>query len=317
MVVVLRGRHNATPPHTLLDAAHGRGQDWRTVIGQPPYPPGPMPPPRPRGAPALPAVVFTFLASVVVGGGLGAGVALLRGIPLTPEGLGSDPLTMGVSSAATSATLIAAALVCVGRGATPRWQALRMYRERLRALDILLAAVGVMSLGAVIDAVSWLLGVRGESTVDLIGDLVADASWPAFFALLLVIAIGPGLGEEMFFRGYLQTRLLGSQGRWKAIVIAALVFGVFHLDPVHSPMAFCMGIYLGWVAEREDGIATVMVVHAINNGVSVVLSRFLPGGEPTLVENLVTLGVGSALGLLVTYILIRRQPDVALRRQGA
>lgn len=48
-------------------------------------------------------------------------------------------------------------------------------------------------------------------------------------ALVLLSFCSAGLGEEMFYRVLLQTRLERVLGRWNAIAAGALLFGLFHL----------------------------------------------------------------------------------------
>ena len=56
-----------------------------------------------------------------------------------------------------------------------------------------------------------------------------------------LIALVPGFCEEVFFRGYMQRRLLQAWSPWSAILVTSLLFGVLHLNPAQSLFAFLFG----------------------------------------------------------------------------
>ena len=66
----------------------------------------------------------------------------------------------------------------------------------------------------------------------------------------LCIGVLPGFAEELLFRGYVQTRLSQRWGRWWGVGIAAALFGIMHIDPVHGTFAGIFGLYLGYLTER-------------------------------------------------------------------
>jgi len=114
----------------------------------------------------------------------------------------------------------------------------------------------------------------GDSpTLKLIQDQMQQASLFLFVLAAVIIAGLAPLAEELFFRGYLQTRLRKRWGRGIAIVISAIAFGVFHLDPIQSVFAAAMGLALGYVAERSGSIRPAIAGHVFNNLVAVLISR--------------------------------------------
>jgi membrane protease YdiL (CAAX protease family) len=123
-------------------------------------------------------------------------------------------------------------------------------------------------------------------------------------AALGSIALMPGVCEEIFFRGYVQTRLVARWGRWPGIVVSALAFGVIHLDPMQGLFAFVSGLYLGWMAETFGGVRPGVVAHAANNAIFVLSAAYLPDleGGPS---QLAVLGVGLAAAAASVAILKR------------
>jgi membrane protease YdiL (CAAX protease family) len=97
---------------------------------------------------------------------------------------------------------------------------------------------------------------------------------------LLVI----GLGEEFFFRGYLQSHfnavcgrpfcLLGA--RWgRGLIYAALLFGACHLvtGDLSRMQVFFFGLFAGWLRERTSTIAVPAAYHGLANLLQEFLSR--------------------------------------------
>ena len=96
---------------------------------------------------------------------------------------------------------------------------------------------------------------------------------------MVVVGVLAPIGEELFFRGYLQTRLRQVWRPGPAILVTALAFGVIHGEPVHGVLAFLLGLYLGLVTERAASVVPAVVCHAANNSVSVVLSAWVGSPE--------------------------------------
>lgn len=141
------------------------------------------------------------------------------------------------------------------------------------------------------DYVASILMIYGVATIS--GQLLAlftDGDSPtlkliqrqmqqsSLFMFVVAAAIIGGIGpiaEELFFRGYVQTRLRKRWGNAIAIIISAIAFGVFHLDLIQSIFAAAMGVALGYIAERSGSIYPAIVGHVFNNLVAVFISRFI------------------------------------------
>ena len=96
--------------------------------------------------------------------------------------------------------------------------------------------------------------------------------WKEVIASLLLVA----LPEEVFYRGYLQTRLdavfrgrvriLGAAVGWSVVVTAAL-FAVGHLvEPRFDRLGtFFPGLVFGWLRARTGTVAAAVFFHALCN----------------------------------------------------
>ena len=101
---------------------------------------------------------------------------------------------------------------------------------------------------------------------------------PAFVVTAAVAtALTAGVGEELFYRRWLQTRLEAGLGAWSGIVIASLVFALMHLGS-HGTGEFFIdvarvivvqgsfGLFVGIIWWRYRNFAANVTVHVIANG---------------------------------------------------
>jgi membrane protease YdiL (CAAX protease family) len=158
--------------------------------------------------------------------------------------------------------------------------------------------------------VAVALGLSEEGTLPLLRRAFAHLS-PAMFVLaVLIVGVGAGVGEELFFRGYLLTRLEERVRGWLAIAAVAFVFGLAHFDPVHSTFAFLIGLAQGWTARRSGSIRPAIVAHVVNNVIGVVGMSL--GGDTPDTWSPLELGGGFALalaGLVGVWFATRDRAD--------
>ena len=88
---------------------------------------------------------------------------------------------------------------------------------------------------------------------------------------VLGLAVLAPLLEEVLFRGAIQGALMRFFDRpWPAIIVAALVFGIIHWNPVQTVYATLFGIVLGWIYYRTGSLMSVIVGHVLNNTFAVI-----------------------------------------------
>ncbi len=84
---------------------------------------------------------------------------------------------------------------------------------------------------------------------------------------LAIIALLAGVGEEMLFRGIVQTAVAqqigGPRGMWLGLLIAALLFGLLHpLTPTYALLAALIGLYLGGLWLASGNLLVPITTHA-------------------------------------------------------
>jgi membrane protease YdiL (CAAX protease family) len=89
---------------------------------------------------------------------------------------------------------------------------------------------------------------------------------------VLVVAVLPGICEELFFRGFLLHGLRNKTSDWSAIVLAGLLFGVFHLDVYRFFPVTLLGILFGYMVVKTGSIFTGMIAHATNNTIALAIA---------------------------------------------
>lgn len=81
---------------------------------------------------------------------------------------------------------------------------------------------------------------------------------------LLLISMVAGVGEEMLFRGVLQTSLDSLLGHPTGLLIAAFLFGIAHLlTPLYALIAGLAGFYLGLLYIWSGNLLVPIIVHGL------------------------------------------------------
>ncbi|MFM9963006.1 MAG: lysostaphin resistance A-like protein [Planctomycetaceae bacterium] len=107
-------------------------------------------------------------------------------------------------------------------------------------------------------------------SMDLFGDFAQESWWLVFVAACLF----PGLGEELFFRGFLSRGLLAHHGPWLGTLITAFYFGAIHLHPIQACGAFALGLALQFVFLTTRSLWGAILLHTANNAVAFLAMRY-------------------------------------------
>ena len=101
---------------------------------------------------------------------------------------------------------------------------------------------------------------------------------------LALIAFLAGVGEELFFRGWLQGSLTNRFDVWIGILIASAIFGFAHyLSPTYAIYAGLTGIYLGMIYQVSGNLYIVMAIHALYDFIALVYLVRKGKGAETIV----------------------------------
>lgn len=166
-------------------------------------------------------------------------------------------------------TILLVVVLAIATGLPPRPTfALRRPRSIARASGL---AVAVVAVTLVVGLIVTPFLHPGEKQ-----DILPERGWvpghvTAFVLSLLAVSVAAPIVEELMFRG-LGFRLLLPFGRGVAIVGVGLAFGVAHGIPEALPILVPLGSGLAWLRDRTNSIYPGMVLHALYNGVQVVVA---------------------------------------------
>jgi membrane protease YdiL (CAAX protease family) len=97
--------------------------------------------------------------------------------------------------------------------------------------------------------------------------------WPWYWGVL-VIGLGPGIGEELWCRGFLGRGLVGRYGYLVGILLTASFFGIMHVDPPHVIATAFMGIALHFTYITTKSLLIPMMLHTANNSLAVLAMKW-------------------------------------------
>jgi|LGOV01.1.fsa_nt_gb membrane protease YdiL (CAAX protease family) len=87
-----------------------------------------------------------------------------------------------------------------------------------------------------------------------------------------IISISAGICEEVFFRGVILNTYTDYFSYKKAIIISALMFGIFHFNLQNILGPIYLGIVFGYLTIKTQSIVPAILGHMTNNGVAYVIS---------------------------------------------
>lgn len=113
--------------------------------------------------------------------------------------------------------------------------------------------------------------------MDLDSTYLMLARWPTIICIV-VIGFGPGIGEELWFRGYFGHGLVGRYGAVAGVLLSSLLFGLVHLEPSRMVGAAAVGVllHLAYLATRS--LLVPMMLHTLNNSLSMLALQYPEAG---------------------------------------
>lgn len=96
------------------------------------------------------------------------------------------------------------------------------------------------------------------------------------WALVLVIAVAPAIGEEIIFRGVLSRGLIARYGIGVGVAITSVLFAAVHLHPAHAAAVLPLGIYIHVCYLSSRSFTAPVLVHFLNNAIAAVMLTVAP-----------------------------------------
>ncbi len=127
--------------------------------------------------------------------------------------------------------------------------------------------------------------------------------------ILLAVIMAP-IFEEIIFRGIIQKGLINKGVKpWKAILMAAIVFGLVHGNPWQFVGAVLLGSVLGLVYYKTKSLLLPILLHAFNNLCSAMLIFYADTesfAETFKMSEWMILGIGIILFSVFCYLFLNK-----------
>jgi len=218
--------------------------------------------------PGRPWHVFATYAAAVAGIFATTLIALERlhtMYPDVPEAtlLGTLPGLLAGSLAASTGLVLT--LVLVVRPLTPA--RLRLLPGWETGPTLAVMVLGLLALGQALESLTIVVGLGDSPALVLIRRLLEGTLGPDLFGAVVVLGLIAGTAEEIFFRGYMQSRLREHWSPLASVLATNTGFAILHVDIslVHIVLAFALGLYLGYLVEATGSALPAITCHIANN----------------------------------------------------
>jgi membrane protease YdiL (CAAX protease family) len=219
------------------------------------------------------AIAF-WMAAFVIG-------AVLSGIALVATGYGTtaqeDLPTWATAVSVVGLWVPFVVMVTYSSRAYGSGRLVRDLVARVKPAHFVGVAIGVASQLIVVPVVTIVASKVAPSLFDYskledrAHGLVDQANGGWVLLLLVVVALGAPIVEEMTYRGFLQGSLRRSMDPRVALVVVAALFAGVHFSVIEFPGLFAFALILGVCFEKSKGLALPIITHMAFNATAIVL----------------------------------------------
>jgi uncharacterized protein len=146
-----------------------------------------------------------------------------------------------------------------------------------------------------------------------------------YTVIMGIVTLFPGVCEEIFFRGYLQKRLMGWKGPWFSLVTTSLIFMIFHIGRYNNLTTlvylFVIGMLLGYLYYKSGSLYITIGFHY---SWDFLASAFAEGHTPSLfmikIVNQTSITILYTIILAITFLIVfykKRNPSVRVNQNKA
>ena len=148
----------------------------------------------------------------------------------------------------------------------------------------------------------------------ILGEIEDASSNSSTVSMLLYASfIGP-VSEEIIFRGFVM-RGFEKYGARYAVVMSAVIFGLFHGNLIQSIFAGLVGLVLGYTAMKYS-IKWAVLLHIINNFVfGELLTRLLSGMSESM-QSIVLYGIEGAFLAGTVVLMLMNKTEIREKMKG-
>jgi hypothetical protein len=206
----------------------------------------------------------------------------LQGILISITGHGGEksdswPISLTVLSVLCLWIPFVVALVVVSR----RWgqdQFSRDFKVHLRWVDLAGLPIGIASQLLLVPLIYWPLqriwpdAFSSDEIEQRARELWDKAHGGWIVVLVVVVALGAPIIEELVYRGLILQALQSRLNDWLALIISAAWFALIHLQPVELPGLFAFALVLGICFQRTGRLGMSVMAHIGFNAAGLLLA---------------------------------------------
>ena len=152
------------------------------------------------------------------------------------------------------------------------------YKVRARWVDLAGLPLGVACQLLLVPAIYWPLqqvwseAFSSDEIEQRAQDLWDKANGGWIIVLIIVVALGAPLIEELVYRGLILQALQSRLNDWLALLISAAWFALIHLQPVELPGLFAFALVLGICFQRTGRLGMAIFAHIGFNAAGLLLA---------------------------------------------
>ena len=147
------------------------------------------------------------------------------------------------------------------------------FRDKvLRGKNVVMLCVGTVGLYFLSILISDIIGIISPETIKEYNEMMDIAlGGNLFMAVIAAVVLAP-ISEECIMRGMIFRNLQKYFSVPAAIIIQAVMFGIFHMNWVQGLYVIPVALGLGFVAEKSKSVFPCICMHMFYNFMSVVLA---------------------------------------------
>lgn len=170
-------------------------------------------------------------------------------------------------------------------------------------LGIILLIPGTQFISSIITSIiSTIFPSLLESYLELIENTGLSGEIPVLM-MIYAVFMAP-ISEELIFRGVTYSIARRTFSFWGANIIQALLFGIFHMNPIQSCYTFVLGLVLGYIREKGGTLYHVIFFHFLFNLWGTTVSEWMVF-ENEILQALVIFG-GAIIGMVGGLLLFNK-----------
>lgn len=188
-----------------------------------------------------------------------------------------NSLTQDLYQYAVLMTIIAALitlpiLFVLYRGDKKKAMIAGTYREVISVSPLLYLLIIILSVFACIgfNNLVSLIPVQNVETYEEIEEALYGGN--IIIQIIGISFIVPVL-EELLFRGIVYNRLKRYMNKNMAVILSAVIFGVYHMNLLQGVYAFALGLLLVFVYEKYKNLIAPILFHMAANGFSLIMTH--------------------------------------------